>query len=100
MFSKEVSLFLFDLKILDWLLKVLNINTLIKIFHDRSDIQNDIIDRRNHFLPKSYQNECEEKPITYSQVFEDRFGFQSNLSILDLIFCEGPNAINLLKNSC
>jgi hypothetical protein len=26
----------------------------------------------------------------YIQVFSDRFPFQSNLSILDLIFCEGP----------
>jgi hypothetical protein len=26
----------------------------------------------------------------YVQVFSDRFPFQSNLSILDLIFCEGP----------
>lgn len=100
LFSKEESLFLFDLKILNWLLEVLNINTIIKILHHHSDIQNDAIDRRNHFLPKSYQNECEENHITYSQVFEDRFGFQQNLSILDLIFCEGPNAINLLKNSC
>ncbi|MBA2748463.1 MAG: WbqC family protein, partial [Tatlockia sp.] len=34
----------------------------------------------------------------YSQVFEDRLGFQPNLSILDLLFCEGPNAINLLTS--
>jgi len=26
----------------------------------------------------------------YKQVFDDRFGFQSNLSALDLLFCEGP----------
>ncbi len=34
----------------------------------------------------------------YSQVFQDKKGFLSNLSILDLMFNEGPNTINYLKN--
>ncbi len=34
----------------------------------------------------------------YPQVFEDRHGFVSNLSILDLLFNEGPNALSYLKN--
>jgi len=33
----------------------------------------------------------------YAQVFEDRFPFESNLSILDLLFCKGPEAILYLK---
>jgi len=33
----------------------------------------------------------------YSQVFSDRFGFQENLSIIDLIFNEGPNARFVLE---
>jgi hypothetical protein len=32
----------------------------------------------------------------YIQVFSDRFPFQSNLSILDLIFCEGPMGRNFI----
>lgn len=36
-------------------------------------------------------------PIYY-QVFEDRIGFQPDLSILDLLFSEGPQAINYLKD--
>lgn len=35
---------------------------------------------------------------SYVQVFDDRHGFQSNLSILDLIFNEGPNALLYLEN--
>lgn len=35
-------------------------------------------------------------PPQYHQVFEDRIGFQPDLSILDLLFSEGPGAIQLL----
>ncbi|QCX39280.1 WbqC family protein [Aureibaculum algae] len=34
----------------------------------------------------------------YTQVFSDKRGFIMNLSILDLLFMEGPNAINYLEN--
>jgi hypothetical protein len=34
----------------------------------------------------------------YIQVFEQNKGFISNLSILDLIFMEGPNALNYLES--
>ena len=33
---------------------------------------------------------------TYVQMFDDKHGFIPNLSILDLLFMEGPNAINYL----
>jgi len=35
---------------------------------------------------------------SYYQLFSDKHGFISNLSILDLIFMEGPNALNYLEN--
>jgi len=34
----------------------------------------------------------------YTQVFEDKKGVIPNLSILDLLFNEGPNALNYLEN--
>ena len=34
----------------------------------------------------------------YTQVFSDKLGFVENLSILDLLFMEGPNALNYLEN--
>ena len=37
--------------------------------------------------------------ISYYQVFEQKFGFVANLSILDLLFNMGPSAIDIL-NSC
>ncbi|WP_347173860.1 WbqC family protein [Polaribacter uvawellassae] len=35
----------------------------------------------------------------YIQMFDDKFGFIKNLSILDLLFMEGPNAISFLDNN-
>ena len=34
----------------------------------------------------------------YIQVFQEKYGFINNLSILDLLFNEGPNTLNYLKN--
>ena len=33
----------------------------------------------------------------YSQVFQEKFGYLNDLSIIDLIFNEGPNALNSLQ---
>jgi len=38
-------------------------------------------------------------PAFYHQVFHERCGFIPNLSIIDLLFNEGPNAENILKQS-
>ena len=35
---------------------------------------------------------------TYTQVFNEKHGFIPNLSILDLLFNEGPNAVNYLES--
>lgn len=36
---------------------------------------------------------------SYSQVFEERFGFQTNLTVLDLLFNMGPEAKKYLMNA-
>lgn len=38
-------------------------------------------------------------PAFYHQVFHERYGFIPNLSIIDLLCNEGPNAENILKQS-
>jgi hypothetical protein len=57
----------------------------------------DIFDNRNKYLPKNFQQQSDS--VIYSQVFEDRIGFYPNLSILDILFCEGPNTKHLLKGN-
>ncbi len=53
-------------------------------------------DRRNRVLPKNYSLL---NPAKYRQVFEERTGFFPNLSILDLLFNTGNEAVELLRNS-
>jgi len=53
------------------------------------------IDLRNLAIAKGVQNYNMKR---YNQVFEQNHGFIPNLSILDLIFMEGPNALNYLEN--
>lgn len=38
------------------------------------------------------------KTPNYQQVFQEKKGFIPDLSILDLMFNEGPNALNYLQN--
>lgn len=51
-------------------------------------------DFRDQFKPSSFQTV--QNPVKYPQVFEDRIGFQPNLSILDLLSCMGPASKTLL----
>ena len=43
------------------------------------------------------KNSTSDLALRYTQVFEDKNGFIPNLSIIDLLFNEGPNALTLLK---
>ncbi len=97
---QQVFLFDFNFDILIWLKKALQLPTEIGVT-DSFIVQYDnadIIDNRNKWLPKNFQQD-EKHNITYLQVFENRIGFQKNLSVLDLLFCEGPNARNLLESN-
>lgn len=51
-------------------------------------------DFRDKFKPNNFQ--MVQNQVNYPQVFEDRIGFQPNLSILDLLSCMGPASKTLL----
>jgi len=53
------------------------------------------LDCRNRLLPKNILQQFPQ-PVSYRQVFEERTGFIPHLSILDLLFCEGKNARQIL----
>ena len=59
------------------------------------------IDYRDTIHPKKQTQKHDSTFLcaTYHQTFESKFGFIKNLSILDLIFNEGPMSYFILKNS-
>ena len=60
-----------------------------------------VIDLRNRISPKKNKKmeDTGFNQVKYVQVFEAENGFLPNLSILDLIFCVGPEAIIYLERS-
>jgi hypothetical protein len=95
------SRFLFDLnlKILEYLLNILGVNKKIIFSQKYKKVYPvNTIDLRSSIHPKQeVDNLSFYKPARYMQVFGDQF--ITNLSVIDLIFCEGPNAINIIKKS-
>jgi len=93
--------FLIDLnsEILSFFLKILKINTQYQYTSDFININNkNFKDYRFSINPKNKIVDNEFIANNYIQVFSDRFDFISNLSILDLIFNNGPESkANLLK---
>ncbi len=64
--------------------------------YDISKKYNDKVDddyRYHADVKNTYKSKC----IPYIQMFQDRNDFLKNLSILDLLFMEGPNSINFLE---
>jgi hypothetical protein len=59
---------------------------------------NDLIDLRSAINPKKSENFPRfYRPVPYYQVFGNKF--VENLSIIDLIFCEGPGAASVVQAS-
>ena len=77
------------------------LKTILKIMKVKKDYSyttdfEKIIDENDYRISLSKgTNKIEMKP--YYQVFADRHGFIPNLSIVDLLFNEGPNSINNLQ---
>ena len=96
LFSEEDSLLQFNLNALSWLYKQLQVDITAEFSTAYLPPDDDTQDFRGHFSPKITQTAEDWQP-RYAQVFEDKFGFQPNLSVLDVLFCEGPNAGVLIK---
>jgi len=96
--SKQEYLIDLNRDIRNWLWKVLKIPSGFSetSFYQAQPLET-TFDMRNRWKPKNFQSD--ESLIRYRQVFEDRIGFQPNLSILDLLFCMGPSAHSLLKGN-
>ncbi len=88
-----------NLDLLQWIYTIIGVKIRIEIPETDSinGLENPFLDLRNKILPKNFQalNIISECPV-YAQVFQEKIGFQPNMSIIDLIFCEGKNTRTLL----
>ena len=93
--EKEKFLADFNIKCIRLISNLLDLDLDYKISNEYVEKTNDIIDLRD------LSNARKEKKIDtpkYIQVFESKHGYINNLSILDLIFSEGPNSVSLITN--
>lgn len=58
--------------------------------------EKEVFDCADLVLPSNFQDPSLGPFPRYSQVFEDRIGFQPDLSILDLLLCCGPRSLDIL----
>lgn len=88
--------FLFDFHMgqMELILKFLKIDLAISLSDYYVDADDEIMDFRKLIHPK--KRPVFENPKPYYQVFEDRQGFIPNLSIVDLLFNQGPQSKNYL----
>ena len=89
-------LYQWNLDLMSWVIKVLKLDIKIKQIELGSilDLDKNITDK---VLPKNYSKQFEKFVPKYQQVFQEKTGFIQNMSILDLIFCEGANGVNYLN---
>jgi hypothetical protein len=85
----------FNNDVLNITLKFLQIETTINYSHSYVDNDKEFLDLRDLIHPKKSPSEFYSRP-EYTQVFQEKMEHLSNLSILDLLFNEGPMASNLL----
>jgi len=94
-FKENIKLVDLNISILNWTINILSLKTKIvfsEIYVENSN--SEYVDWRLKLIPNKPFLEEAENYISpkYIQVFEEKTGFKKNMSILDLIFNEGPNA--------
>ena len=97
--TKEKYLFDLNQKILEQILIYLQVNNSYQLSSDfvvdlDHDFRNSI-----HPKPKMQKEDAHFYSNKYYQTFNDKFDFIENLSVLDLLFNEGSQAISILKKA-
>ena len=92
--QKYDFLFDYNIKQLELIFKVLKIKKPIEFTDLYVKDYDDAFDYRNTIHPKKETVYLNQKP--YYQLFGDRTGFIPNLSVIDLIFNQGPQSKNYL----
>ncbi len=102
-FFRERQTFLTDLnlELLQQAMKCLGIRTPLRLSEGYIAAADTDADYRSAISPKQRLNAGDNafNPAPYYQVFSEKFPFAPNLSVFDLLMCEGPAAIDTVKRS-
>jgi hypothetical protein len=108
-----------NLSCFEWSLRVLGLSIPVSLTerYEKEYVDENVTDWRGKILPKnrgwdpsgegrpegnegpSGEGRPEDQAPKYRQVFEERIGFIPNLSVLDLLFCEGKEAIRYIRST-
>jgi len=100
--KKYKFLYDFNLEIIHTLCQIIGFTpTINETDHYITSLSGDEVDFRNSIHPKKRMVKSDQQfvPPVYRQVFEPKLGFIANLSVIDLIFNTGPDAVKLLLES-
>ncbi len=99
--KKYEFLFDFNFQLTQSLLEALDIQPEIKLTEDFEKVPDSCLNFREQISPKAHlvQPDPHFEARPYTQVFAEKFGFVPDLSILDLLFNEGPSAREILVSS-
>jgi hypothetical protein len=102
-FFRKKFTFLFDINqhITETLVELLEIPNKLSLTESFEHIPQNCLNFRESISPKVHRNieDPSFEPKPYTQVFAEKFGFIPDLSILDLLFNEGPSARSVLIDS-
>ncbi|MBQ4163222.1 MAG: WbqC family protein [Parabacteroides sp.] len=95
--KKYEFLFDFNEELRQLICELLDLYPIISYTEDyQPEVANDF---RESIRPKHPGEDPTFCPKPYYQVFQDKYGFQPNMSIVDLLFNMGPEGLLVLKNS-
>jgi len=99
--KKYEFLFDFNQQITETLLKILDIQIDLTLTKDFELFPENCLNLREQISPKVHliDQDLHFEAQPYTQVFSEKFGFIPDLSILDLLFNEGPSASDVLEKS-